>query len=117
MDRIIKSPGLHHIAVQSFDLLDSISLKNLRLVSKDCYQFINQYFDREIWIRNIAELKFYEKRLGIYLKVFVTHFHEIGSNYEWRKFIQFFGQVKNKIRIKDLSFDFLCGARCGAESL
>ena len=105
MDIIIKNQGLHQILFQICDLLDSTSLKNVKLVSKDCHQFINQYFEREIWIRNITELQLFDKqynhRFNGDLKVFVSHFLQNSNNVEWRKFVKLLGQSKNQIECKN----------------
>ena len=55
MERFITNPGLHHLAHKIFNNLDSESLMNLKLVSKPSKKFINDYFEREILIRNLDE--------------------------------------------------------------
>ena len=57
MDQIISNPGLYNLVFRIFGFLDSESLKNLRIVSKTFEQFICQYYQREIFIRSLKEVK------------------------------------------------------------
>ena len=57
MDQIISNPGLYNIVFRILEHLDSESLKSLRMVSKQFEQFISNYYQRQIFVRSLNEVK------------------------------------------------------------
>ena len=80
MDLILTNTGFQHLAFQIFDLLDSKSLKNSRLVSKGWQKFVDRYTEvnREIWTQKFKKLKITEfKHMNMYgknYKIFFSHY-------------------------------------------